>query len=297
MQSTDKRDALADTLEERLAEGELRKEIRIHILSGQVDEAIALLNRHFPRVLSEPEEVPTGRPVDRQGYIPATSIDPTHLALNLRILAFIEAARTIPLPYYPPGTKVPPSPVVPSASKDIDMLRHESSSDDANDQLLHRAQNLYSDANRLPDPNDRAKYLHELAQVGGLLAYTVPERGPMAVYMTQERREAVADMVESAILYRTGRRTLSAIEHQTRYTSVVWSILHDLNEKPPPRSAWPAGASLPPSGKTKARSGASGETVPHVTAKKSSRDKDAAEPVPRSNCRPSWTRLHRLRPV
>lgn len=179
----------------------LPAEIRICILSGKVDQAAELLNKHFPSVLSEStESVPAHRPAGKIEYIPSTSVHPAHLALNLHILAFIEAARTVPLPYYPPGTR-PPSAINVSASssKDTDMMRHVDS-EQANVLLLHRAQNLHSEAYRLPDANDRALYLTELTQVGGVLAYTVPERGPMAKYMTQERREAVADQIESAIL-------------------------------------------------------------------------------------------------
>lgn len=76
----------------------------------------------------------------------------------------------------------------------------ESDTELSNAQLLHRAQSLYSEVNRLSQANDRAMYLGELGQVGGILAYTVPERSPLAMYMTQARREAVADQIDSAIL-------------------------------------------------------------------------------------------------
>lgn len=218
-----------DGFEERLAMGELRKgapmsrclpdlcayrllDIRMRILTGSIDEATALLHKHFPTVLSEGTEdeesdVSTSSP-GRFSYLPSTSVEPTHLALNLRIQAFIEAARTIPLEYYPPGSSTPlPHPPLlcgPSGKRtdteDGDAEMAETDNEDANVQLLIRAQNLYSEANQLHRPQDRATYLHELGQVGGILAYTVPERSPLSTYMTQIRREGVANQIDSAIL-------------------------------------------------------------------------------------------------
>jgi len=66
--------------------------------------------------------------------------------------------------------------------------------------LLTKAQKLYAFTNALPNPADRATYLKELENVGGLLAYNVPEESSMAKYLTLERREAVADQINRAIL-------------------------------------------------------------------------------------------------
>ena len=43
-------------------------------------------------------------------------------------------------------------------------------------------------------------YLNELGSVGGILAYKFPEESPLAVYMSQARREGIADQIDSAIL-------------------------------------------------------------------------------------------------
>ena len=71
---------------------------------------------------------------------------------------------------------------------------------EANIQLLHRAQSLYSEANQLPDKNDRVMYLNELGSVGGILAYKFPEESPLVAYMSQERREGIANQIDGAIL-------------------------------------------------------------------------------------------------
>lgn len=221
-------DLLADTLDERLAPAELRRgtslspltvhssltppfdhdsDIRIHILSGRVDDALALLNTHFPSVLSSEREPLLGhshdKPTNSDGfdYVPPTSVDPTHLALNLRIHAFIEAARTVALPFHPSRAHSPlsdddeaPSPTAPPKfSGSGEPSAHQQD-------LLHRAQNLYAEVHSLVKPEDRVTYIEELSKVTGLLAYTDPENSPMAPYLTQERREAIAAQIESAIL-------------------------------------------------------------------------------------------------
>ena len=181
--------------------------IRIAILSGRVDDATALLNEHFPAVLSKSTDPDPAEhhPSGRLKYVSPTSVDPVHLSLNLRILAFIEACRTIPLPYTPtkPGSPfhmhtaqdVPhPAPeVLHDGPRPGEMEDHQAA-------LLARAQKLYAAVNMIEKPSDRARYLKELGNVGGLLAYKVPEESPIAQYLSQERREAVAAQLSRAIL-------------------------------------------------------------------------------------------------
>lgn len=159
---------------------------------------MALLNEHFPAVLSvDYERPPQIIPPGRFAYLPATSVDPSHLALNLRILRFIEAARTRPLPY--PEHSAPPA-TNDHITNDTRNTQRENEASPASADLLHRAQALYSEASSLPVPSDRALYINELSQACAILAYREPEVGPMAKYMTQDRREAVADQVDRAIL-------------------------------------------------------------------------------------------------
>ncbi|KDR81691.1 hypothetical protein GALMADRAFT_58600 [Galerina marginata CBS 339.88] len=232
-----------DRFERFLKQVELRQEIRNEILSGRVDEAIALLNEHFPAVLSE--DVVTKASDDAEPrpstsnieYISSTSTEPAHLLLNLRILAFSEACRTIPLDY-PPKSEVMERDSRPAASPS----EPEDSPDYLEQQmaLLARAQKLYAFSNMLPNPADRATYLKELENVGGLLAYKVPEKSSMAKYLTLERREAVADQLNRAILKRTGRQPVSTLELLTRYTHLLWQAAHQHGVKARP------GAVLPP---------------------------------------------------
>ena len=180
-------------------------EIRSQILSGRVDDAIVLLRTHFPSVLREndPGSISASgtaepRPLssNNKEYVSSTSTEPAHLILNLRILAFSEACRTVPLEY-PPSTH---SALTSTISTAVQPPADMDDSDSQQMALLTTAQKLYALTNTLPNPVDRATYLKELENVGGLLAYKVPEESSMAKYLTLERREAVADQINRAIL-------------------------------------------------------------------------------------------------
>lgn len=170
-------------------------------MCGRVDSAISLLNQHFPSVLSPTTNSPA-RPsatTNNFEYISSTSTEPEHLLLNMRILAFSEACRTTPLKYPPEET------YADTMDEDETMASDSEDEDDEEGReqqlnLLTRAQKLYAFTNTLSDPQDRATYLKELENVAGLLAYKVPEDSPMAKYLTLERREAVADQINRAIL-------------------------------------------------------------------------------------------------
>jgi len=93
----------------------------------------------------------------------------------------------------------------------------------------------------------------------------------MAKYLSRERREAVADQINSAILYRTGRPAVSNLELYTRYTSAVWSFMHDLQMRPPPLTKRPSGMLLPPTNRSK--------TV-NLPSTKGGTEKEGLEAVP-----------------
>ena len=149
-------------------------------------------------------------------FLTSTTVDPLHLNLNLRILAFTEACRTVPLPYPPPSaiSSLTGSPSLSDVDTDIDdgdeptptpgLIPDEATDPIAHQQhlenLITRIQKLHVLANALPKESDRKTYTEELDQVGGLLAYKVPEKSPVARYLSQARREAVADQINAAVL-------------------------------------------------------------------------------------------------
>ncbi|TFK54840.1 hypothetical protein OE88DRAFT_1778374 [Heliocybe sulcata] len=210
---------------------ELRREIRKSILSGRIEHAMDLINLHFPSVLNaSPSPSPSPPPPDTSQFLYARSLEPQHISLNLRIQAFIESVRTSPLPNDAP----PPT------------LSSLTDPDAAKVQLIQSARKLSVLQQALPDAEDKKRYSEELKHVVSLLAYNVPESSPAARYMSLERREAVADQVNSAILHRTGYQSTSSIELSARYTTVLWSFLHDMKVKPPAESSRHAGIRLPP---------------------------------------------------
>jgi len=205
-----------------------------------VAEATELLKEHFPSVLEEPDDMDTSaspspretRPHPDIPYTSQTSVNPLHISLNLKILAFIEATRTIALDHPVNGEQTPrrlPHLDDPEVNK-----KHQI-------QLLHRAQKLYSEVESLQDPKDKEVYRKELQHVGGLLAYVEPEKSPLAKYLSQERREAVADQTNSAILYRMNHPAVSHLELYSRYTYSLWSLMHDMQVPLPPLSNRPPG--------------------------------------------------------
>ncbi|CAK5277667.1 unnamed protein product [Mycena citricolor] len=219
---------VADSLDpllsdEMFTQVELRQRVRQCIVSGQVATAIELVELHFPTVLSA--SPPTTLPKSLTGttFIAPTTLDPAHLSLNLRILAFIEALRSA-----------------------LDLIRDQSTPMKEDDPqimgLFSKAKKLRVLVSMLTHPHERADYDKEVENVIALLAYPDPEASPVAKYLSQERREAVANQINTAILYRTGFPATSKLELSARYTSTLWSFLHDLRVKPRP------GAPLPPAG-------------------------------------------------
>lgn len=243
-------------------------EIRVKILSGHVDDAIELLNEHFPSVLGPPT------PSSKSGFSPypsaleamnsskhliPTTTDPRHLLLNLRILGFTELCRTKPLVYSSPSLRTneidmsessTPEPVNldpdgniehttthtqsidsdssdgmdmdAEADTDMDAITDGSSSgfyeqydqdltpphtaaveagDDSQvDKVIQQGQKLYALLDQIDNPAEKEIYAQELVNVGALLAYPEPENSPLARYLSMERREAVAEQINKAIL-------------------------------------------------------------------------------------------------
>jgi len=240
IEAEDPSSSTSEQFENHMKQVALRQEIRSQILSGRVDDAIVLLRTHFPSVLreSDPGSASTSRtaaeprPLSSSNteYVSSTSTEPAHLILNLRILAFSEACRTVPLEYPPSTHSALTSSISTPAESPADM-------EDDSDQLMAlitSGQKLYALTNTLPNSADRETYLKELGNVGGLLGYKVPEESSVAKYLTLERREAVADQINRAILNTTGRPLVSSLELLTRHTHVLWQYAHQHGAKSRP---------------------------------------------------------------
>jgi CTLH/CRA C-terminal to LisH motif domain len=207
-------------------------DVQTCILSGHIDDATDRLNANFPSTLPSSastyadaeSSTPTEAEERSQSKLIKTvlpfTVEPAHLYLNLRILAFIEAARTKPLLYpftIPTVSDSEPSALI-SPPNNFRDPSGEADGDAHLDRLLKHVHEIYDCAQALQDPHDRAEYQHELSAVSSLLAYKVPEQSPMAKYLTQERREAVADEINSAILCTSFSSLVSGVEILTRWT-------------------------------------------------------------------------------
>jgi hypothetical protein len=207
-------------------------EVQTSILSGRIDDAINCLNANFPFTLpssststfAEAESsTPTEAEERSQSKLVKTvlpfTVEPAHLYLDLRILAFIEESRTKPLPYPFTIPTVSDSELTVRISPPSNFRDPSGEADgDAHlDRLLKHVHEIYDCAQALQDPHERAEYQHELSAVSGLLAYKVPEQSPMAKYLTQERREAVADEMNNAILCTSFSSPISGVEILTRW--------------------------------------------------------------------------------
>lgn len=89
---------------------------------------------------------------------------------------------------------------------------------------LRHAQTLYSEVQKLP-AYWRAMYLKELESVTTMLAYTDLERSPVRKYLDQSRRVALAEQINSAIMFRTGKPSQPLIESAVRQTTFCWSTM------------------------------------------------------------------------
>lgn len=106
-------------------------------------------------------------------------------------------------------------------------------------------------------PPDRAKYIKELSNVVGILAYKIPEESSVSRYLSQERRAAVAEQINSAILCkynspcisvdltisacpdRSGLPVIPKVELAARYTSTLWGLCHDFRAPALPGTVLP----------------------------------------------------------
>jgi hypothetical protein len=66
--------------------------------------------------------------------------------------------------------------------------------------MIQQGQKLYALLEQIHNPAEKELYAQELVNVGALLAYPEPENSPLARYLSMERREAVAEQINKAIL-------------------------------------------------------------------------------------------------
>ncbi|KAG8713715.1 hypothetical protein FRC08_012906 [Ceratobasidium sp. 394] len=193
--------------------------------------------------------VPDGAPRRNTSSSLGRSVNPVHIFLNLRVQQFLEAVRTVPLEpdtheesrnslicgepeetdadvnmhapdsprtrrgseNSPKSSVLPASPIL-GATRLVARQRH----------LFELATQLYQSAQGLKCQNDREVYAKEIEQVCSLMIGPVPEESLAAPYLSMARREALADQVNSSMLYYVGESPAPALQIWAQTTKVVW---------------------------------------------------------------------------
>ncbi|KAJ1309808.1 hypothetical protein OPQ81_006573 [Rhizoctonia solani] len=165
------------------------------------------------------------------------SVNPTHILFNLRVQQFVEAVRTIPLP---PSSQehdvLPDEPIKvenlegakvisPDSMNNDEQKSHlptKSSSEARQRRLFQLASGLYQSIKSLACPADREIYAKEVEQVCSLMLGPSPESSLAAPYLSMSRREAVADQVNSAMLWYVGEAPAPRLQIWAQTARVVW---------------------------------------------------------------------------
>ncbi|GAA98124.1 uncharacterized protein L969DRAFT_93264 [Mixia osmundae IAM 14324] len=182
---------------------------------------------------------------ERQPSFPLTSLSPIHLALNLQVQAFIECIRSTStvasngsggasaMAFEGMSPAAPNGVASPSSSIHSQSTGSTATSAGILNRALSQAQSLFylaGGANILPDPNERAGFLKELETVAGLMAYRDLEQAPrpVRVFLDLDRRERLAQALNSAILVVSGGSEHALLQQAARQTTLVWDTSREM---------------------------------------------------------------------
>ncbi|KAG9102746.1 hypothetical protein FRC06_001278, partial [Ceratobasidium sp. 370] len=205
-----------------------------------------------PKHTNERESpAPDGAPRRNTSSSLGRSVNPAHIFLNLRVQQFLEAVRTVPLGPDTHGDnqntsvrggggregtdpdvnmRVPDSPRGKEGSENSQKssvalappISGETRSVARQQHLFELATQLYQSAQSLKCSSDREIYAKEIEQVCSLMIGPFPEESPAAPYLSMARREALADQVNSSMLYHVGESPAPALQIWAQATKVVW---------------------------------------------------------------------------
>ncbi|KAK4053798.1 hypothetical protein OIV83_001454 [Microbotryomycetes sp. JL201] len=168
------------------------------------------------------------------------SLQPQILALNLQLQSFVELMRS--------AHAVPSAPATPTRHNNLsDSLYSEAAmsastssigSLSGNHSVLNvaiaQSQALNAKVRQLPPGKDKEKWEQECIDVSGLMAYKDLATCPVRGYLAQERREVLAELVNAAILQRTGRTPIPVMSLAARQCVAIWSTLSEWKVQFPP---------------------------------------------------------------
>lgn len=207
-----------------------------------------------PRIVDSDEpQAPAHCSRNPNSPILGRSVDPIHILFNLRVQQFVEAVRTVPLlPSTEEQTEVslmremepaklgetnvdvemhsPDSePVVPTdgdqnklPKQGASILHVDTSSEARQKHLFQLASGLYQNVKTLACATDRDIYAKEVEQVCSLMLGPSPETSLAAPYLSMSRREALADQVNSAMLWHVGEPPAPRLQIWAQTARVVW---------------------------------------------------------------------------
>ncbi|BGP45868.1 hypothetical protein JCM10450v2_001703 [Rhodotorula kratochvilovae] len=176
----------------------------------------------------------------------AQSLSPAILSLNLQTQVFVELMRSA----YATSAHSTPSTPTPSlngggtnggggGSSDADMSASTSSLGTFSilNVAIAQAQALAEKVSLLPPGRDREGWEKERVDVSALLAYKNVESCEVRGYFEEGRKEALAEMVNAAILQSTRRTPLPLLELAARQATAFWATLREMNVPFPPAPA------------------------------------------------------------
>ncbi|GAA5973235.1 hypothetical protein JCM8115_005410 [Rhodotorula mucilaginosa] len=220
----------------------------------------------------------------------ASSLAPEIISLNLQTQTFIELMRTAH------ATSAISTPSTPTSSvhggltggaggggdahsSDAEMSASTSSLGGSASILnvaIAQSQALREKVLQLPVGKDREGWERECIDVCGLLAYKDLATCPVRGYLSQSRRDILAEMVNSAILQHTGRTPLSLLSLAARQATAIWDTLREMWHPFPPPEAITTGRDRDSNnGKNKPP-----RTFPIFDLHTFLRDRDGAPPTP-----------------
>ncbi|KWU44896.1 hypothetical protein RHOSPDRAFT_25421 [Rhodotorula sp. JG-1b] len=180
----------------------------------------------------------------------ASSLAPEIVSLNLQTQTFIELMRTA---HATPAISTPSTPTSSvhgglasgggggdAHSSDAEMSASTSSLGGSASILnvaIAQSQALREKVLQLPVGKDREGWERECIDVCGLLAYKDLATCPVRGYLSQSRRDILAEMVNSAILQHTGRTPLSLLSLAVRQATAMWDTLREMWHPFPPPEA------------------------------------------------------------
>ncbi|KAM0792297.1 hypothetical protein ACM66B_004986 [Microbotryomycetes sp. NB124-2] len=169
------------------------------------------------------------------------SLQPQILALNLQLQSFVELMRSAhSSPSTPTASGRYSNNLSDSFHSETALSASTSSigSLSGNHSLLNvaitQSQALNAKVRQLPPGKDKEKWEQECIDVSGLMAYKDLSTCPVRGYLAQERREVLAELVNAAILQRTGRTPMPVLTLAARQCVAIWQTLGEWKVQFPP---------------------------------------------------------------